>query len=204
MESLLDPWTGRDLTGKVSDLLEKTSTHLNLAQALSRVISTRNTWTGHGAMRSLYEYKLKTEDEECYLYSFIDRFKFLAEYNSFLVLASDYDEFADGDYYSISVFNGLGIQDDDLQISRRLAEGQREHMIRYLYFHNTKTNKIVNLYPFLSYMFCQECKRENFFFYNGVKSPAAVSYLSFECGHSVKCSNYEHFQRRLAIGGVTW
>ena len=144
------------------------------------------------------------EREEHQVYSFFERFGFMASGNSFLVLASEYDEFGEGDKYKIRIFRGLNITDNDLETSHRLSEGQQDTLVRYIYFQNTANNTIVNLYPFLSYMFCEECKREHFFLFNSLKQGRKVSYLSYECGHSVVRENGAHFQKRLAASGVDW
>jgi len=128
---------------------------------------------------------------------------YLSRYNSFLVLASEYDEFGEGDKYRIRSFNGLKITDSDLETSRRLAEGQRDQMIRYIYFQNTSNNSIVNLYPFLSFTFCKECKKEHFFIFNGRKSQQGISYLSYECGHILDHENGNHFEKRFTVCNPT-
>ena len=172
---------------------------LNLSETLSEFVTLRNKWSGHGAIRSVYEYKMEIEAKLPLIFSLLNRFLFLARCNSFLILSSDYNEFGDGDLYKIRVFNGLDILDNDLEIQKRLSEGEREKMIRYVYFHNTENNTIINLYPFLSYMFCPECKRERFFFYNGTNSNNEnIYYLSFECGHAKESSNINHFKKRFA------
>lgn len=195
---IIFPTTKNELTKRMPELFGEENTKTHLTGTLSQIVELRNSWTGHGAVRSAYEYKLKIEEQLPKLYTFIHRLTFLAKCNSFLVLSSDYNEFGDGDIYKIRVFNGLGIVDEDFETQRRLAEGQKEQMIRYLYFHNIENNSITNLYPFLSYMYCNECKRERFFFFNSIKNNSKVSYLSFECGHSKECDNYLHFKKRLA------
>lgn len=201
---LLFPQTASHILSKQPNFLEPGEQKPNLQQVLSRIVTMRNSTSGHGALRSLYEYKTMSEAEQGPLYSFVHRMSFLAAYNSFLVLAADYDEFGEGDRYKIRIFNGLAIHDDDLETANRLSEGQREKMIRYIYFHNPQSGVIVNLYPFLSYMYCAECKHERFFIYNGLKEGDRVAYLSYECGHVNLCDNMSHFSKRLASSGVTW
>jgi prenyltransferase beta subunit len=202
-EKLLYPQAGGDLLKSLQSYFED-STKVNLNQALGGIVQLRNSNTGHGAIRTLYEYKLMIEAEEGKLYSFFDRLEFLAQSNSFLVLASEYDEFGEGDRYKIRIFKGLTISDNDLETSSRLSEGQRETMVRYIYFQNMQNNTIVNLYPFVSYMFCHDCKREHFFFYNALRSREKVSYLSYACGHTIERDNTTHFEKRLNAIGVSW
>lgn len=201
---LLHPLTGQDLLRSRKNYLDDSAAKTNLQETLADVISLRNSSTGHGALRTLYEYKLLVERQESKLYSFFDRMSYLATNNSFLVLASQYDEFGEGDKYKIRVFRGLQISDNDLETPNRLSEGQKDTMVRYIYFQNTSNNTIVNLYPFLSYMFCEECKREHFFFYNGAKDKDRILYLSYECGHSLEMDNRSHFQKRFKASGIEW
>jgi hypothetical protein len=201
---LLHPLTGRDLTRPLGDYLETRSQKTNLNQVLANITKLRNTNSGHGAIRTLYEYKLMVEEEEPKLYSFFDRVAFLSKGNSFLVLTSEYDEFGEGDRYKIRIFKGLNISDNNLETSSRLSEGQRESLVRYIYFQNTDNGTIVNLYPFLSYMFCEDCKCERFFFYNGTRTTARVAYLSYTCGHTVERDNGMHFTKRLSASEVSW
>ena len=77
-------------------------------------------------------------------------------------------------------------------------------MVRYIYFQNTSNNVIVNLYPFLSYMFCDECRREHFFLYNSIRDDARVAYLSYECGHTMERENGLHIRKRLEASSVEW
>lgn len=201
---LLHPLSGKEILKSRKDYLNDAAAKVNLHDALSEILSLRNSNTGHGALRTLYEYKLLVERQESKLYSFFDRMSYLATNNSFLVLASQYDEFGEGDKYKIRVFRGLQISDNDLETPNRLSEGQKESMVRYIYFQNTSNNTIVNLYPFLSYMFCEECKREHFFFYNGARSNDKILYLSYECGHSTEMENRSHFQKRFKASGLDW
>ncbi|MDR3696135.1 terpene cyclase/mutase family protein [Mucilaginibacter sp.] len=194
---ILSPQTKEELLKRQSNFIDNESPKVNLNQILSEIVSLRNSWTGHGAVRSVYEYKVEIESQLPLLFTLLHRFKFLAKCNSFLILSSDYNEFGDGDIYKIRVFNGLQIFDNDLEIQKRLSEGQRENLIRYVYFHNTDSNTIVNLYPFISHMFCSSCKKERFFFYNGVKNNNLIVYLSFECGHTIEYDNLEHFKKRF-------
>ncbi len=112
---LLHPLTGEDILRSRRDYLDESAEKSNLNQVLSAITSLRNTTTGHGALRTLYEYKLMVEKEEGRLYSFFDRIRFLASSNSFLVLASQYDEFGEGDRYKIRIFKGQDISDSDLE-----------------------------------------------------------------------------------------
>jgi hypothetical protein len=201
---LLHPLSAADIVKPVDNHLEESAVKLNLTQLLGRIVNLRNTSTGHGAIRTLYEYKLMIDNEEGHMYSFFHRFSFLAKSNSFLVLASQYDEFGEEDRYKIRIFKGLNISDNELETSNRLSEGQRETMVRYIYFQNTLNNMIVNMYPFVSYMFCEECKRECFFFYNALKSAERVAYLSYSCGHACERDNGAHFRKRLSASGIMW
>jgi hypothetical protein len=201
---LLHPLAGRDLIKPLGDYLETRNHKMNLNQAMANILKLRNTNTGHGAIRTIYEYKLMIEEEEHRLYSFFDRLAFLAKSNSFLVLTSDYDEFGEGDRYKIRIFKGLSISDSDLETSNRLSEGQRDSLVRYIYFQNTENGTIVNLYPFLSYMFCEDCKCEQFFFYNGSPDPERIAYLSYSCGHTTERDNGKHFGKRLGASNVKW
>jgi hypothetical protein len=184
--------------------LNESGAKTNLHQTIEAILTLRNNNTGHGALRTVYEYKQIVEQEEDRLYSFFDRLGFLATGNSFLVLASQYDEFGESDRYKIRVFRGLNISDNDLETPNRLSEGQKDTMVRYIYFQNTSNNTIVNLYPFLSYMYCDSCKREHFFFFNGIKGSERVTYLSYECGHFVERENMAHFRKRLQASGIEW
>jgi hypothetical protein len=200
---ILRPKATREILESRPNYLDEAVAKKNLDQELDYIISTRNKWA-HGALfQTVYEYKEFIENEQTNLYSFLDRMSFLAFFNSFLILSTEYDEFGEKDKYRIRIFNGLNIQDSDLEESQRLSEGQKQQMIRYIYFQNTGYNMIVNLYPFLSFMFCKECKKEHFFFYNGKKGEK-LSYLSYECGHTVVCDNNEHFVKRLKPCGVKW
>ena len=201
---LLQPILPDELTKPLHNYFDNSPMKLTLSQLLTSVVSLRNQNTGHGAVRTLYEYKLMIEEQEPKLYSFLDRFAFLALNNSFLVLASEYDEFGQGDRYKIRIFKGLNISDGDLETASRLSEGQRDSMVRYVYFQNIANNTIVNLYPFVSYMFCDECKREQFFLYNSMKSRERVSYLSYSCGHASERGNAEHFGKRLEACAAGW
>jgi hypothetical protein len=203
-ERLLAPGTANDILAPQLDYLDDTQGKQNLSQVLSHITSLRNTTSGHGALRTLYEYKLMAANEESRVYSFFDRVDFLARSNSFLVLASEYDDFGEGDKYKIRIFKGLNISDSDLETVNRLSEGQRETLVRYIYFQNADNNMIVNLYPFVSYMFCTDCKREHFFFYNSRKDKLRVAYLSYECGHTMEKDNGIHFQKRLSSSDVNW
>lgn len=198
ISNIIHPWSKEDLLKKQSNFLDNEAQKINLNQTFSEIVSLRNSWAGHGAIRSVYEYKMEIERQIPQLFSLLNRFLFLAKCNSFLILSSDFNEFGDGDVYKIRLFNGLDILDNDLEIQKRLSEGQREQLIRYVYFHNTANNTIVNLYPFLSHMFCPDCKKERFFFYNGVKSNNKITYLSFECGHIIDYDNLNHFIKRFA------
>jgi len=198
INKILSPFSKEDILKKSKNFLDESKPTLSLIQSLSEIVELRNSWTGHGAVRSVYEYKLEIDKQLSTLYTLLNRMSFLSKCNSFLILSSDYNEFGDGDIYKIRVFNGLSIQDNELETPRRLAEGQKDEMIRYIYFHNIDNNTITNLYPFLSYMFCGSCKRERFFFYNSTKNNGKISYLSFECGHTVECSNNNHFEKRLS------
>lgn len=202
--SLLHPFASQDVLKSRRNYLDESVGKINLNQALSGIVALRNSSTGHGALQTLYEYKLMLEDEESSLYSFFDRMAFLASSNSFLVLTAQYDEFGEGDKYKIRVFRGLQISDSDLETNNRLSEGQKDTMVRYIYFQNTLNNTIVNLYPFLSYMFCENCKREHFFFYNGTKGKDQALYLSYECGHSLERGNGVHLQKRFQASGIEW
>ncbi|MBS1511064.1 MAG: terpene cyclase/mutase family protein [Bacteroidetes bacterium] len=197
IENTIYPWTKDELIKRQPNFIDNEAPRMNLNQTFSEIVSLRNTWSGHGAIRSLYEYKMEIEKQIPFLFSFLNRFMFLAKCNSFLILSSDFNEFGDGDIYKIRLFNGLDILDNDLEIQKRLSEGQREQLIRYVYFHNTESNTIVNLYPFLSHMYCTECKKERFFFFNGVKSNNKITYLSFECGHTIDYDNLTHFIKRF-------
>src|SRR5579862_2604380 len=197
--SILYPVRGEELRKNRLNHIDSELGRSNLSQDLARVTSMRNENSGHGALRSLFEYRQMVEREELLLLSFIDRMSYLSKYNSFLVLASEYDEFGEGDKYRIRSFNGLKITDSDLETSRRLAEGQRDQMIRYIYFQNTVNNSIVNLYPFLSFTFCKDCKKEHFFIFNGKKSQQEISYLSYESGHLLEHENGNHFSKRLEV-----
>lgn len=198
VSNVIYPWTKDDLLKKQNNFIDNEAPRMNLNQTFSEIVSLRNGWAGHGAVRSVYEYKLEIERQIPLLFTLLNRFLFLAKCHSFLILSSNFNEFGDGDIYKIRLFNGLDISDNDLEIQKRLSEGQREQFIRYVYFHNTDSNTIVNLYPFLSHMFCPECKKERFFFYNGVKSNNKTTYLSFECGHSIEYDNLNHFIKRFA------
>lgn len=44
------------------------------------------------------------------------------------------------------LFNGPDIIDDDLEIQKRLSEDHKDQLIRYVFFQNTESNTIVNLY----------------------------------------------------------
>ncbi|MEA2722021.1 MAG: squalene-hopene/tetraprenyl-beta-curcumene cyclase [Candidatus Eremiobacteraeota bacterium] len=201
---LLHPQLAHELTKPLHNYFDNSPMKLTLSQLLSSVVSLRNQNLGHGAVRTLYEYKLIIEEQEPKLYSFLDRFAFLAHNNSFLVLASEYDEFGQGDHYKIRIFKGLNISDSDLETASRLSEGQRDSMVRYVYFQNIANNTIVNLYPFVSYMFCDECKREQFFLFNSMKTRERVSYLSYSCGHASERGNAEHFRKRLEPCALEW
>jgi len=200
--SIIYPWSKNDLIKSQPNFLDPEAPKLNLNQAFSSIVSLRNNWTGHGAVKSLFEYKMVIDEHLPLLFSLLNRLLFLAKCNSFLILSSDYNEFGDGDIYKIRVFNGLDVSDDDLEIQKRLSEGQRENLIRYVYFHNIESNTIVNLYPFLSYMYCSDCKKERFFFFNSVNNKNTISYLSFECGHSTDSNNLNHFTKRFAAVGI--
>lgn len=201
---LLHPLTVQDVLKSRRDYLDDSAGKVNLNQMLSAIVSLRNSSTGHGALQTQYEYKQIVDREESRLYSFFERLEFLAVNNSFLVLTSEYDEFGEGDRYKIRIFKGLQISDDDLDTSLRLSEGQKSCMVRYIYFQNTATNTIANLYPFLSYMFCDECRREQFFFYNGSKGGDKTEYLSYACGHSVERDYGAHIRKRFLAAGIDW
>lgn len=200
---LLDPHATTSVVSKQPDYLNDSGSRLNLQQILSTIVNLRNRCAGHGALRSLYEYKLLLDEHRSAVYSFLHRMSFLSTYPSFFILSTEYDEFGDGDRYKIRIFNGLGIRDDDLATPSRLSEGLRERMIRYIYFHNNSTNVIANLYPFLSFMFCSDCKREHFFLYNSRRGDR-IAYLSYECGHEIECDNIDHFEKRFSASGVVW
>jgi hypothetical protein len=201
---LLQPVSAQDVLRNRHSYLNESGAKTNLHQTIEAILTLRNNNTGHGALRTVYEYKQIVEQEEDRLYSFFDRLGFLATGNSFLVLASQYDEFGESDRYKIRVFRGLNISDNDLETPNRLSEGQKDTMVRYIYFQNTSNNTIVNLYPFLSYMYCDSCKREHFFFFNGIKGSERVTYLSYECGHFVERENMAHFRKRLQASGIEW
>jgi Prenyltransferase and squalene oxidase repeat len=201
---LIHPLHAADITKPLHNYLDNAPTKYSLAQLVGSIVALRNQSTGHGAVRTLYEYKVLIEEQEPRLYSFLDRFTFLAHNNSFLVLASEYDEFGQADRYKIRIFKGLSVSDGDLETANRLSEGQRETMVRYVYFQNVANNLIVNLYPFVSYMFCGECKREQFFLYNSAKNGARISYLSYACGHTTERENADHFRKRLDAVGARW
>ena len=198
VSNFLYPWKKEEVSKKQPNFVDPTLPKTNLNQCYTEIVSLRNSWSGHGAVRSVYEYKMETEKQIPALFSLLNRFMFLAKCNSFLILSSDYNEFGDGDLYKIRVFNGLDILDDSLEIQRRLSEGHREQLIRYVYFHNIESSAIVNLYPFLSYMICPDCKRERFFFFNSVKNSGKTMYLSFECGHTLEYDNQSHFTKRFS------
>jgi Prenyltransferase and squalene oxidase repeat len=201
---ILYPLKGDDVLKGRTNYIDPDIGKSNLNQDLARIASLRNENTGHGALKSLFEYRQMVEREDALLLSFVDRMSYLSKYNSFLVLASEYDDFGEGDKYRIRSFNGLKIQDSDLETSRRLAEGQRDQMIRYIYFQNTSNNSIVNLYPFLSFTFCKECKKEHFFIFNGKKSQQNTAYLSYECGHILEHENGNHFEKRFEPSGIKY
>ncbi len=201
---LIAPFSSGDVLRTKPNYLDAGYCKENLSEMLSHIVSERNSNIGHGALRSLYEYKVMVDDEEARLYSLVDRLRFLSGGNSFLVLESRYDEFGEGDKYRIRIFKGLGIQDHHLETASRLSEGQKDVMIRYIYFQNSISNVIVNLYPFLSYMFCVDCKKEHFFFYNGTRERERVGYISYECGHAIEQENRLHFQKRFSHVGITW
>ena len=203
-QRLLFPADVQEILKTDRDYLDDEGERANLYQLLSATVHLRNSTSGHGALRSLYEYKLLVEKEDSRLYSLLERLKFLATSNSFLVLASQYDEFGEGDRYKIRIFKGLDISDSDLETLNRLSEGQRDTFVRYIYFQNTSNNTIVNLYPFLSYMFCSACVCEHFFFYNSLKDGNRVAYLSYDCGHTIDIDNAAHFRKRLEASGVVW
>lgn len=198
VNNIIYPYTKDNLINRLPNYLNNEAQKMNLNQTFSEIISLRNSWAGHGAVRSVYEYKTEIENQLPLLFTLLNRFMFLAKCHSFLILSSDFNEFGDGDIYKIRLFNGLDIKDNDLEIQKRLSEGQREQLIRYVYFHNTESNTIVNLYPFLSHMICPDCKKERFFFYNGVKANGKSTYLSFECGHTIDYDNLDHFIKRFA------
>jgi|GEM_PF-6714880 hypothetical protein len=196
--AILYPQKKDDLLKRQSNYIDNEAPKININTLLSNIVKLRNDWTGHGAVRSVYEYKVEIENQIPLIFTLLNRCQFLAKCNSFLILSSDFNEFGDGDTYKIRLFNGLHILDDDLEIQKRLSEGQRENMIRYVYFHNTENNQIINLYPFISHMLCSSCKKERFFFFNGVKGENQVTYLSFECGHIIDdCDNFSHFEKRF-------
>jgi prenyltransferase beta subunit len=200
---ILYPMSPDEIIRSRSNHIDTSIGKCNLSQELSRIVRLRNENSGHGALKSLFEYRRMVENEELFLLSFIQRMSYLSRYNSFLVLASEFDDFGEGDKYRIRSFNGLKIQDSNLSTSRRLAEGQREKMIRYIYFQNTSNGSIVNLYPFLSFTFCVECKREHFFIFNGRKASGTnIAYLSYECGHILEHENYSHFEKRFVACGI--
>jgi Squalene-hopene cyclase C-terminal domain/Prenyltransferase and squalene oxidase repeat len=201
---LLQPSSGGEVLKARADALESTPAKTNLSETLANVVALRNASVGHGALRTIFEDKLAVESEEPALYTFFDRVSFLAACNSFLVLTSNYDEFSEGDRYKVRVFKGLDISDSDLETPSRLSEGIKDTMIRYIYIQNTESNSIVNLYPFVSYMFCDDCKREQFFLYNGAKDNERIAYLSYACGHIQARPNRGHFDKRLSSGGLEW
>ncbi len=196
------PWEKEELLKRQAGFIDNESPRLNLNQVLSEIVSLRNNWTGHGAVRSVYEYKMEIDKQVPILFSLLNRLMFLAKCNSFLILASEYNEFGDGDLYKIRVFNGLDILDNDLEVQKRLSEGHKDQLIRYVYFHNMESNTIINLYPFLSYMVCPNCKKERFFFFNGIKTSDKSTYLSFECGHTIEYDNMNHFEKRFSAIGI--
>ncbi len=202
IQNVVYPYLKEDILKRQINFIDAEMPRVNFNQTLSEIVALRNNWAGHGAIRSIYEYKEEIEKQTPILFSLLNRLLFLAKCNSFLILSSEYNEFGDGDLYKIRIFNGLDISDIDLELQKRLSEGQREKLIRYVYFHNTESNTIINLYPFLSHMFCSECKKERFFFYNGVKSTKLIAYLSFECGHTMEYDNYSHFEKRFSSIGI--
>ena len=124
--------------------------------------------------------------------------------NSFLVLESRYDAFGEGDSYGVRVFKGLSIRDVTPETANRLGEGLKETMIRYIYLQNPSNKTIVNLYPLISYVFCDACRREHRVFFNGVKGSGSVRHLSYECGHVSERAHLDHFRKRLKASGVEW
>jgi hypothetical protein len=175
-----------------------------LGELLAEIVALRNAEVGHGAVRSHYEYRDLVESHQHGLYSLVERLRFLAAHNSFLILTADYDEFGEADHYTVRIFKGVDIDDGKFAFSSRLAKGHEESGIRYLYFQNTDNNTIVNLYPFISYMVCGECKSERFFFYNGLRPNGTVNYLSYDCGHSATSDNRDHFLKRLRSANINW
>jgi hypothetical protein len=203
-DKLLCPLSTADVTAPRGSFLGHVPDRLTLEQLLGGIVRLRNSSTGHGAIRTLYEYRLIIEQEEERLYSVFDRLSFLATGRSFLVLKAEYDEFGEGDRYKIRILRGFGISDTELETPIRLSEGQRETMIRYIYFQNTLNSTIVNLYPFISYMFCDNCRQEQFFFYNSLKADERTVYLSYSCGHSCERDNGAHFRKRLNTSSAVW
>jgi hypothetical protein len=203
-EKLIGPQTSEEIIRANKMYLCPDDNRLSLGEALEGIVQMRNSMSGHGAVRSVYEYKQICEKEDDKLFSFLDRFKFLSRSDSFLVLASYYDEFGSEDRYHIRIFRGLNISDSQFETTSRLSEGQQDALVRYIYFQNSTSDVVVNLYPFLSYMFCDECKHERFFFFNNMKSDVAASYLSFECGHIAVKNNGAHFLKRLRSSSVSW
>ena len=202
-ERLIAPQSPEEIIGDHKLYLHPDDTHLSLGEALDGIVQMRNSMSGHGAVRNIHEYKQICDKEEDKIYSFLERFSFLTRGDSFLVLASNYDEFGTEDRYHIRIFRGLTISDNEFETPNRLSEGQRDD-VRYIYFQNLASNVIVNLYPFLSYMYCAECKHERFFFFNNMKGLEAASYLSFECGHTIVKQNGQHFLKRLQGSSITW
>lgn len=202
--SITQPWSKDELLKKQINFIDHEAPRQNLNQTLAEIVSLRNSWTGHGAVRSVYEYKMEIEKQIPLLFTLFNRLMFLAKCNSFLILSSEYNEFGDGDIYKIRVFNGLDIIDNDLEVQKRLSEGQKDQLIRYVYFHNMDSNTIINLYPFLSYMVCPTCKKERFFFFNSAKNAESSTYLSFECGHTIEYNNMNHFVKRFAAAGINF
>lgn len=76
LDKLLHPMKSRDVVDLRSNYLEDTGAKKNLSQAMAAIVSLRNTNTGHGALRSMYEYKLMVEDEMHRLYSFFESLGF--------------------------------------------------------------------------------------------------------------------------------
>ncbi|MGH9441751.1 MAG: prenyltransferase/squalene oxidase repeat-containing protein [Thermoanaerobaculia bacterium] len=199
---ILEPLSIEDLLKRHPCYLEDDSHTFALLDTLNEFVSLRNATIGHGAMKSIHEYRRLIDGETDRLFTLVHSLRFLAEHNSFLVLAAEYDEFGEEDVYTVRIFKGLDIADGQMETPSRLAKGQEEGGVRYVYFQNNRNNLIVNLYPFLSYMHCEECKAERFFFYNSVERER-VNYLSFDCGHLSARSNVEHFQKRFRAAGVS-
>ena len=182
------------------EVLDRRVGRQTLARSCEELIALRNRTKGHGALDMLSardcEELLAVSEET--LFELLEALTFLANYDSFFIIDSSFDDFEGIEEYRIKSCKGIDalFSERVLRSAQRLSRGTTDRRVRYFYFQDRHAESAINLFPFLLFQECPGCNRETVLSY-GSSDGRSVEYLSYQCGHVCRLDASELFRKRL-------